>query len=254
MKNTEKFTGKAAAYFMHRPNYPKAYIDYLIQSNSLVLKSIIADIGAGTGILTQQLLDKGFQVHAVEPNDNMRITAENNLNNYPNFISHNASAEHTGLLEKSIDLITVAQAFHWFDKTLFKSEAKRILKSNANVSLVFNNRILSDPLVMENAKICKMYCPTFQGFSNGIFNDKESFQKILQEFYNDEFEYREFEHPIPFTLDGFIGRNLSSSFSIHPDDKNYTNFIDALTELFHKYSKDGVLMMPNLTISYMGRI
>lgn len=254
MNNTEKFTGKAAAYSIYRPDYPNAYIDYLIQSNSLNLGSTIADIGSGTGVLTQQLLDKGFQVHAVEPNDDMRVTAETNLKNYPNFISHNASAEHTGLSDNGIDLITAAQAFHWFDKTLFKMEAKRILKKDRKVSLVFNNRILSDPFIIENAAICRTYCPSFKGFSNGIFNDKERFLKVLQEFYKDKFEYREFEHPIPFHLDGFIGRNLSSSFSIHSDDKNYLTFIDALTELFYKYSKDGVLMMPNLTISYMGRV
>lgn len=254
MNNTEKFTGKAAAYSIYRPNYPSAYIDYLIQSNSLNLDSTIADIGSGTGVLTQQLLDKGFQVHAVEPNDDMRSKAEINLKKYPNFISHNATAEHTSLSDKSVDLIIAAQSFHWFDKTLFKIESKRILKKDANVSLVFNNRILSDPLIIENATICKTYCPGFKGFSNGIFNDKEEFQKVIQGFYNDKFEYKEFEHPIPFHLDGFIGRNLSSSFSIGSDDENYLNFIDALTELFYKYSKDGVLMMPNLTISYMGGI
>lgn len=254
MENTEKFTGKAAAYSKYRPNYPSAYIEYLVESNSLNLDSTIADIGSGTGILTQQLLDKGFQVHAVEPNDNMRIAAETNLENYPNFISHNASAEHTGLSNNSVDLITVAQAFHWFDKALFKMEAKRILKKDGNVSLVFNNRILSDPFIIENAEICRTYCPSFKGFSNGIFNDKDRFLKVLQEFYKDGFEYREFVHPIPFHLDGFIGRNLSSSFSIPSDDDNYMNFVDALTELFYKYSKDGVHMMPNLTISYMGEV
>ena len=254
MENTKKFTGKAAAYSKYRPDYPSAYIDYLMQSNSLNLDSTIADIGSGTGILTQQLLDKGFQVHAVEPNDNMRIEAETKLKNYPNFISHNASAEHTGLSNNSIDLITAAQAFHWFDKTLFKIEAKRILKKDGNVSLVFNNRILSDPLIIENATICRTYCPGFKGFSNGIFNNNKEFQRVIQGFYKDKFEYREFEHPIPFHLDGFIGRNLSSSFSISSNDENYMNFIDALTELFYKYSKDGVLMMPNLTISYQGEI
>ena len=88
MNNTEKFTKKASTYSIYRPNYPCAYIEYLIQSLSLELNNTIADIGSGTGILTQQLLEKGFHVHAVEPNENMRLTAETNLKNDPNFISH----------------------------------------------------------------------------------------------------------------------------------------------------------------------
>lgn len=255
MNNTEKFTKKAATYSIYRPNYPSAYIEYLIQSLSLELNNTITDIGSGTGILTQQLLEKGFHVHAVEPNENMRLTAETNLNKYPNFISHNASAEHTNLPAKSIDLITVAQAFHWFDKTLFKAEAKRILTQNAYVSLVYNSRVLSESLIIENAEICKTYCPSFQGFSNGIFDNNEEFSKNLHDFFIDnKYEYKEFENSISLDLNGFIGRNLSSSFAIGPEDKNYTNFINALSELFYKYNKDDILLMPNVTRSYLGKV
>lgn len=83
---------------------------------------IVADIGSGTGILSRQLLVRGLHVIGVEPNNDMRNVAEQSLNIHSRFISINATAENTTLKENSVDLVTVAQAFHWFDKKAFKIE------------------------------------------------------------------------------------------------------------------------------------
>lgn len=79
MDNTNKFTGKSSAYASSRPKYAEQFIQYLKNSAGLGLESIVADIGSGTGILSSQLLDIGCTVIAVEPNDDMRNTAENCL-------------------------------------------------------------------------------------------------------------------------------------------------------------------------------
>ena len=119
MKTTEKFTGKSDIYSKCRPNYPMEYIKYLISYNNLTSDNIISDIGSGTGILSRQLLDNNLKVIGVEPNDDMRSVAQKSLANYTNFVSINGTAENTGLENESINLITVAQAFHWFDKEKF---------------------------------------------------------------------------------------------------------------------------------------
>ena len=77
--------------------------------------STIADIGSGTGILTQQLIHECSKVYAIEPNSDMRRVAEKRLRNEPGFISINGTAENTTLENESIDYITAAQSFHWFD-------------------------------------------------------------------------------------------------------------------------------------------
>ena len=88
---------------------------------------MVADIGSGTGILSELFLRNGNRVYGVEPNKNMRKAAERNLQKYPNFISIDGSAENMSLQNESIELMTAAQAFHWFDIENAKKEFKRIL-------------------------------------------------------------------------------------------------------------------------------
>ena len=180
MKTTENFTDKADIYAKYRPSYPNKYIDYLLSVNELNENQIVADIGSGTGIFSRQLLESGLHVIGVEPNDDMRKIAEQSLNQFPRFQSIKATAEHTTLKENSVDLITVAQAFHWFDKEAFKIECQRILKQKANVALVWNSRDVTSPLIKENAEICQKTCPTFKGFSGGIDETPEMFNSFLK--------------------------------------------------------------------------
>ena len=70
MANEDNFTGKAK-FYCGRPTYPKKCIDYLVNKFNLISKSVIADIGAGTGILTKPFLDLGCSAYAVEPNDDL---------------------------------------------------------------------------------------------------------------------------------------------------------------------------------------
>ena len=127
--NEERFTGKADVYKKFRPSYPKELIDYLYSQVGFSQDSVIADIGSGTGIFSRLLLECGSQVYCVEPNDDMRQTAEKDLAGFRNFISVNAAAENTGLQEKSVHFVTAAQAFHWFDRQAYKLECQRILYS-----------------------------------------------------------------------------------------------------------------------------
>lgn len=251
MKNYQKFEGKAVIYDQHRPSYPHEYLAYLIEANSLLENSKIADIGSGTGILTKQLLDCGGTVIGVEPNAQMRAIAEENLKGYPKFISLNQTAEQTGIESESLDLVTVAQAFHWFDTAMFKIECQRILKPLANVALVWNSRDLSSQIVIENAEICKQFCPNFKGFSGGI----EETPEVYKEFFkNGKYDYQEFKNDLLFDLEGFLGRNLSASYAPKSHEVNYALFVEALTEQFHRYANHGKIVFPNITKSYMGQV
>lgn len=251
METTKKFTGKADIYSKYRPHYPQEYINYLVSYNGLTSDKIVADIGSGTGVLTQQLLINNLNVIAVEPNDDMRNIAEKQLNSYSNFVSINGTAESTGLKSYSIDLITVAQAFHWFDKLQFKKECIRILKPNSNVALVWNSRDFSSKLVIENAEICKDLCPSFKGFSGGIEKNSD----VYKQFFRDgKYEYHTFRNDLEYNLESFIGRNLSASYAPKNTDSNYDEFVDAITKLFVKYSKNNKIILPNITRSYLGKV
>ena len=120
--NEDKFTGKAAIYPKYRPSYPTAVVDRLYE---LTHAANVADIGAGTGKFTEKLLLKPWNVTAVEPNTDMCRELLKCVGGRAEIVM--ASAENTGLPEHSFELITAAQAFHWFDEEKFRDECRRML-------------------------------------------------------------------------------------------------------------------------------
>jgi SAM-dependent methyltransferase len=251
LKSTDKFTDKAEVYAKYRPSYPHEYIEYLISETGLHEDCIIADIGSGTGILSRQLLERGFTVIGVEPNDDMRTIAEQTLNLDSRFISVKATAENTTIKDNCIDLVTVAQAFHWFDIEQFRMECQRILKQDAKVALVWNSRDGSSDLNKESADVCQKYCPNFKGFSGGMEETPITFQQF---FKDGKYDFKYFRNDLPYNLIGFLGRYLSASYSPKKTDKEYNPFITALSNLFDKYSNDGIIVIPNITRSYLGKV
>jgi ubiquinone/menaquinone biosynthesis C-methylase UbiE len=126
--STQRFSNRVEQYARYRPSYPESLIDFLIEKCALGSDAEIADIGSGTGLFSQLLLDRGLKVHAIEPNNEMREEAEKTLASFSEFQSGNGTAEQTGLANKSIDLITSAQALHWFDRKKARQEFERLLK------------------------------------------------------------------------------------------------------------------------------
>lgn len=95
------------------------------------------------------MLERGSTVYGVEPNTDMRRKAEKELCGFKKFFSIAASAENTGLKSDSVDIITSAQAFHWFDTLKFKQECRRILKSRGLVVLTWNTRDENDSVTIK---------------------------------------------------------------------------------------------------------
>lgn len=159
MDNTQKFSGRAENYTKGRPGYPSALFDCLYADYGFSDNSSIADIGSGTGKFSKYLLDKGSTVYCVEPNEDMRKAAENELGDYSNFISVNGTSDATALKDNAVDFITAAQAFHWFDAEKFKAECKRILKPEGLIVLVWNTRDMSSEFNIKSYEIYRKYCP-----------------------------------------------------------------------------------------------
>ena len=144
-----RFTGRASDYSMHRPEYPRQILDILKTEGGFDQNKTVADIGSGTGLLSRLFLQNGNKVFCVEPNDEMRSFAEQDLSRFPNFVSIKGRAEDTTLKDSSVDLVTVGQALHWFDHELAKKEFERILRNNRDVCIVYNDRSEKDPFMKE---------------------------------------------------------------------------------------------------------
>src|SRR5205085_307068 len=106
----------------------------------LTQQSIIADIGSGTGILSELFLKNGNRVFGIEPNLPMREAGEKSIEQYPKFVSLEGFAEATTLSNHSVDFVVVGQAFHWFDQQSTRAEFSRILKPSGWVVLIWNER------------------------------------------------------------------------------------------------------------------
>ena len=246
--STSKFTGKADGYARHRPAYPEGALDYI--SSLADKKFMIADIGAGTGIFTRQLLQRGYSVAAVEPNADMRKKAEQELQGFAGFLSLNATAEDTKLAAQSIGLVTAAQSFHWFDQEKFRLECVRILRPGGTAVLLWNSRDPQSPMVEELAEICRQFCPAFKGFSGGRTDEwDEWFRRFFQD---GKYVHRRFSHPLPFDRNGFIGRAMSASYA--PDETMAGPFMEAVGTVFDRYQVVGMAMLPNQTDVYAGKV
>jgi SAM-dependent methyltransferase len=251
MDGREKFTGKADEYRKYRPDYPQSFIHYLRESLGMGRDSIVADVGAGTGILTRQLGEHVQQILAVEPNPEMRAACETYCRDLINFTAVDGSAEDSGLPEGSVDLITVAQAFHWFDQGRAKREFQRILKPAGRAVLVWNRREPESELIQAIGAVCSRTCPGFNGFSGGMAIRPDAYAGFFAEGRCD---YQVFDNHRLLTRDSFIGGNLSASYAPTARDGNYQPFIQALAELFDRYSDSGRLLWPIRTHSFAGRV
>ena len=140
------FSAKVADYVASRPDYPVALFAALQAHAGLGPGCTVADVGAGTGLLTQGLLQRGCRAIAVEPNEAMRAAADALLGDNPAYRSVHGSAEHMPLADGSVDLITAAQAFHWFEVDAARAECLRVLQASGRVALIWNDRRSHDPL------------------------------------------------------------------------------------------------------------
>ena len=139
MKTEWDYTTLADAY-LKRPDYADAAINAMLAIAGAEKGDRFCDVGAGVAHLTLMLASRGLDVIAVEPNDAMREYACKDLEACTEFNSVNGTAEKTTLDQDSIDLVVVAQAFHWFDETRAVKEFQRILKKDGALALLWNVR------------------------------------------------------------------------------------------------------------------
>ena len=132
------FADVAAAYERGRPGYPDEAVSWLVGDQP----HDVADVGAGTGKLTRSLVALGHRVVAVEPLDEMRVEL---VTAVPGAHVLAGSAEAIPLPDESADVVTSAQAFHWFDHARALPEIARVLRPGGRLGLIWNSRDDRDP-------------------------------------------------------------------------------------------------------------
>ena len=229
--SVEAFSGKASVYAAARPGYPAAAADYLTsllpESGSAAPPGVVADVGAGTGKLTELFAQRGIQVYGIEPNDDMRAHLALALVDYPDAKAIVGSAEDTTLPDNSVDLIVCAQALHWFDAESFWKECQRIGKPNAIVAAVYNN---------------------MDGGRGGLHR-----QTAVDEFFTDPV-ITEFDSSVSYSRDTWRDYMLSHSHSPLPSDDSYADYLKEIDEIFDAEQVDGKLTRIVTTTVYTQRV
>ncbi|MGE4159815.1 MAG: class I SAM-dependent methyltransferase [Planctomycetota bacterium] len=248
---TERFSDRAGHYELYRPTYPAALLEFMEGNLGLTPSSVVADIGAGTGLLSRLFLDHGNTVHAVEPNAPMRQSAEKNLGHFPGYTSHGTQAEDTGLPSTSIDLIVVGQAFHWFEVEPTRREFRRILRPGAWVALVWNMRQkASTPFLSEYEDLlCRLGLgypvttsdPQTGGLSRNFFPPGRERTTSLPHFQD-------------LNLEALRGRLLSCSYAPLPGHPNHTPMMRELDALFEKHQSSGSVRIIYDTLVHYGQL
>ena len=247
---TKRFSDRVENYIKFRPGYPDAVIDLLTEECGLNRQSIIADIGSGTGILSEPFLKNENQLFAIEPNASMREAGEKLLEHYSKFTSIEGCAEATTLLDDSVDLIGVGQAVNWFDQRLARDEFSRILKPNGWVALIWNERrINSTPFLRAYEQMLLKFGTDYQEVRHErVYQDVESF------FSPRGFRLRTFDNGQCFDFQGVKGRLLSSSYVPAPGHEVFEAMLEELRSIFEEYQKAGEIVFEYDTKVYFGQL
>lgn len=236
MNSVDRFSSRVADYVKYRPSYPPAIVEFMTAELGLTPAAMMADVGAGTGKLTELFLENGNHVFAVEPNEEMLAAAQILLGHYPNFYPIQATAETTTLPPESVNYITAAQAFHWFDHDRVKVEFQHIIRPGGMVLLIWNEWRQDTPFLQAYQAVVNRYSVDY-----GAVNRKrvsESKGDELRRFLGN-YQTRTFENVQLFDFAGVKGRLLSSSYAPLSDHPNHAPMMAALREAFGEYAENG---------------
>ena len=248
---TTRFSTRAADYARYRPGYPQALVCLLEDECGLTPVSVVADVGAGTGLLSEPFLRGGNRVYGVEPNREMREAAERLLASYPNFVSVEGRAEATTLEDASVDFVAAGQAFHWFDPHGARREFERILRPGGWVVLAWNDRRTSGtPFLEDYERLLLEYGLDYREVS-ARYMDEASISAL---FGGGEVRTADFDNEQVFDFDGLRGRLASSSYAPEPGHPNHVPMMDELERLFRRHERGGRVVVAYDTKVFYGRL
>lgn len=236
MDPRERFTATVDAYRQHRPDYPEALFGWL---GVLVPGRRAADLGAGTGIFTRMLAERGWDAVGVEPNPAMREAAI--AAGGARYVD--GTAEATGLADRSVDLVIGAQAFHWFDLDRALPEVDRVAEGRAVA--VWN--------VRGTEGFAGAYDALLVRFSSEYPKVAKPGPTLVElAIRRPGGEEATFSHHQRLDRDGLLGRAWSSSYVAH-GVADRAGFDAGLMAAFDAYARDGTVDLAYRTVAYAWR-
>ena len=249
MNSNKVYSTKAEKYASYRWDYSPAAIETIFRLAQISSRSTMADLGAGTGILTKHFEGKVRQIFAIEPNLELRQFLTKALGTSPAVTVLDSTAENTGLPPTAVDLITVAQAIHWFEPEPTRQEMRRILKPEGWLALL-RNYGTGQP---EKSQSIGHLMAADYGADFTVVNQRPAGK--FPRYYFGHDDYRRYTFPFVFsqTWEEFIGSLTSASYMPDEDNPLFPRLEIKAREIFDLYSEDGSWLVEGETELIIGQ-
>ncbi len=203
------FSGLAENYSKYRPGYADSVLNALLGQLQKPLTAVeVADVGAGTGIWSRLIANKGVKhVYAVEPNDDMRTRGAADCLGHENISYSEGAGDATGLANESVDMVSMASSFHWVDFDAGTKEFHRILRPGGRFVALWNPRYLDkSPLLLEIEKLAHELANTEKRVSSGNSGRAAQMIDLLEQSPQfDDVCYIEGRHTVRQNLEHYLG-------------------------------------------------
>lgn len=215
------FGSVAECYDRGRPGYPAQAVEWLVNGDA----KVVLELGAGTGKLTRRLVDAGHAVFATDPDPAMLRVLEERV---PEVSAKLASAEDVPVNDRSVDVVVVAQAFHWFDADRALREIARVLKPGGHLALVWNVFDERIPWVRRLVETLGRQNTDATGVITDVLDGHELFEEV---------QHQEFTHWQDVDRDLLVDVAASRSYIAALPEAERESRLDAVRELYDEYGR-----------------
>ena len=181
----------------------------------------------------------------------MRAAAEHALAGHAGFHSVDGRAEAIPLDDASVDLVSAATAFHWFEPTATRTEFARILRDDGYVALFWNLRRRDTTFMRAYEAVLARHCSDYAIVNSRRRADASAMAEFLAGGVVADTTFANAQH---LGFDALFGRVLSSSYAPRPGNPAHVPMRNALRILFDTHAVDGHITLDYATRLHVGRV